>query len=225
MVVLIAFVLASCGGGASRNTPSGSAARTDTPPISTEAASFARSAPAALEFGADAGSIRGHIGYPCECLPSMAIYAISTDGVRYYRVETVAWQQSYTMLGVAPGDYWVLTTARGISAPTASEARTITAIRFGAGYTKAVLCGLSVDCTDHSLLAVHVAASASASNIDPVDWYAPDPSAIRWFLNRFRVFRPCRCLPPPSPLLRTRLRGSERRPPLATKYGAPQIAR
>jgi hypothetical protein len=107
----------------------------------------------------------------------MAIYAISMDGKRYYRVETVAWQQSFTMVGVAPGNYWVLTAVRGMSAPTASEARTTSAVRFGAGYTKAVPCGLSVECADHSLLPVHVVASARTTNIDPNDWYAPDTSA------------------------------------------------
>jgi hypothetical protein len=175
-MVLIAFVLASCGGGVPHNAASASAARSSAT-TSTEAASFARAKRATPDFGADSGSIGGRIGYPCECLPSMAIYAISTEGVRYYRVETVAWQQSYTMLGVAPGDYWVLTAVRGISAPTASEARTIAQVRFGAGYTKAVPCGLTVDCTDHSLLSVHVSPRASTTNVDPNDWYAPDPSA------------------------------------------------
>jgi hypothetical protein len=87
-------------------------------------------------------------------------------------VESVVGQQHFTMLGLPPGDYFVLTVPRmpvragstGSSAPT----------RFGAAYTKGVLCGLSVDCTDHSLVPVHVVAQVDTANIDPGDWYAPE---------------------------------------------------
>jgi hypothetical protein len=43
----------------------------------------------------------------------------------------------------------------------------------GAGYSKAVLCGLEIICTDHSLIDVEVREGAIASDINPGDWYAP----------------------------------------------------
>jgi hypothetical protein len=48
---------------------------------------------------------------------------------------------------------------------------------WGGGYTAAVLCGLSVDCTDHGLLPVTVIAGQVTSGIDPTDWYA-EPGAF-----------------------------------------------
>jgi len=42
------------------------------------------------------------------------------------------------------------------------------------GYTIAVLCGLTVDCTDHSLVPIPVAGGLEVSDIDPADWYAPE---------------------------------------------------
>ncbi len=41
------------------------------------------------------------------------------------------------------------------------------------GYTNAVPCGLSVDCTDHSLIAITVIAGQTIT-VDPGDWYAPE---------------------------------------------------
>lgn len=140
------------------------------------AASFARAQPATPVAGATAGSISGRVGYPSEFLPAMATYAISTDGDRFYRVESVAYQQHYTMLGVAPGDYFVLTTPDMPGAIVASGTRTQSTGRFMAAYTKAVLCGLSVECGDHSLVPVHVSSGVATTNVDPGDWYA-DPSA------------------------------------------------
>lgn len=41
----------------------------------------------------------------------------------------------------------------------------------GGSYSEAVPCGLSVDCTDHSLIQFPVAAGANVSGIDICDWY------------------------------------------------------
>ena len=41
------------------------------------------------------------------------------------------------------------------------------------GYSFAVLCGLTVDCTDHMLVDVFLEAGITATGIDPGDWYAP----------------------------------------------------
>ena len=40
--------------------------------------------------------------------------------------------------------------------------------------SQAVPCGLSVTCTDHSLITVSVTAGATLTGIDPNDYYAPD---------------------------------------------------
>jgi hypothetical protein len=45
-----------------------------------------------------------------------------------------------------------------------------------AGYTQAVPCGLSVACTDHSLIPVVVSTGSALTGISPQDWYAPPGS-------------------------------------------------
>lgn len=52
----------------------------------------------------------------------------------------------------------------------------------GGSYTAAVPCGLTVECTDHSLLPFEVNAGTTVSGIDICDWYGkpgdvPTPSS------------------------------------------------
>jgi hypothetical protein len=113
---------------------------------------------------------------------AQAVYAVATDGSRYYYVETTGFGRpfslddpergAYRLLGVTPGDYFVLTAVRDLTDPrVASGARTSGARHFDAAYTKSVQCGLTVSCTDHSLVSVHVSLGATVSGIDPGDWY------------------------------------------------------
>jgi hypothetical protein len=44
------------------------------------------------------------------------------------------------------------------------------------GYTVAARCGLSVDCSDHTLLPVPTANGMAAGDFDPADCYAPEGS-------------------------------------------------
>ncbi|OLC63721.1 MAG: hypothetical protein AUJ02_01285 [Chloroflexi bacterium 13_1_40CM_3_65_12] len=112
-------------------------------------------------------------------LPAQTVYAVATDGSRFFTVETVFGQRTYTMLGAAPGDYFVLTIA-----PTfLPYDQLIPSLRpapgqdpFPAGYTKAVPCGGSTACTDHTLISVHVMAGTTTTGVDPVDWCWPQCS-------------------------------------------------
>ena len=128
------------------------------PPIGS--ASSARTA-SPTPAGA-AGTISGRLNYPSEFLPGQGIYAMPVTGHAYHKVESVSYQGRYTIVGVPAGDYFVFAVARFGSAQD----------HFGAGYTKAVPCGLSVDCTDHTPIPVHVDAGQTTRGIDPFDWYA-----------------------------------------------------
>jgi hypothetical protein len=122
---------------------------------------------------AGTGSISGGVGYPSEFLPAQDIYAISTDGSHFSVVETVTSQTAYVLLGLTAGDYFVLTAPRQASIRGgATTGKPV--YRFGAGYTRAVLCGLSVECTDHTLVPVHVTAEMTVAGVDPTDWYNTD---------------------------------------------------
>jgi hypothetical protein len=123
------------------------------------------------------GSITGSVGYPAGVLPAQTIYSITTDGSRFYTAETAFGQRTYTMLGVAPGDYFVFTVAPNfLPGQASSSARGQSGYRFPAGYTNAVPCGLSIACNDHTPISVHVATGAMTSGVDPVDWYGTKDS-------------------------------------------------
>jgi hypothetical protein len=83
-------------------------------------------------------------------------------------VETAAWQSSYTIVGVKPGTYFVFTTTRPVQLAPYCKVTF-----YGAGFTKAVPCGLAVGCTDHTPIPVTVRAGHITTGIDPGDWYAP----------------------------------------------------
>jgi len=128
---------------------------------------------------ANTGQIAGTVSYPAGILPAQTVYAIATDGSRFFTVETVFGQRIYTMLGVAPGDYFVLTIAPGFL----PYDQVIPSLRpspghdpFPAGYTKAVPCGGSTTCMDHTLISVHVMAGTTTTGVDPADWCWPQCS-------------------------------------------------
>ncbi len=106
------------------------------------------------------GIIKGTLGYPSEGIPPLEIYAISsTDDSKYFFIKTAQNQNSFEIEDVDPGTYYVLAYAES---------------NFAGGWTKAVPCGLTVDCNDHSLIEVEVKAGKTASGIEVKDWYAPE---------------------------------------------------
>jgi len=108
------------------------------------------------------GSISGSLSYPSEWIPAQRIVAFRVGGDDYYFIETTENQASFTLSGLPPGAYYVVTY--------------LLSEDLSAGYTNAVLCGLAVECQDHQLITVQVNAGGESTNIDPVDWYAPNGS-------------------------------------------------
>jgi hypothetical protein len=113
------------------------------------------------------GTISGdQLMYPASLIPPLQIYAISkTDSRVNFHVDTVQNQMTYSITGIAPGTYVVVAYRQGDSSGLAG------------GYSKAVPCGLSASCTDHSLIPVDVTAGGTVQNINPNDWYA-DPGTF-----------------------------------------------
>jgi hypothetical protein len=131
-------------------------------------ASYARTQPGTTAAGA--GSISGLVNCACGGLPAQDVYAISTDGTRFYATQTVPGQTRWQILGVATGQYYVYAAGRVAKA----EGGTYDSAprRFAAGYTVAVACGLSVSCTDHSPLVVTVRPGAETGGVETFDWYS-----------------------------------------------------
>lgn len=109
------------------------------------------------------GTITGNLGYPSEGVPAMRVYAIMIDDPNtFYSVRTESGQMTFTIPGVTPGDYHVV--AYLADPPEA---------QFAGGYTEFVRCGLSVECSDHSLIPVTVRVGETAGGVEVRDWYAP----------------------------------------------------
>jgi hypothetical protein len=118
--------------------------------------------PTSTEPPGGAGPVEGAICFPSEPpLPPMTLYfaeqtsgAVTSlphsDGTGHYSVD------------LAPGIYTAYAYAEGLE--------------IGGSYSQAVLCGLSVDCTDHSLVPFEVAADTPTDGIDICDWYGGEGS-------------------------------------------------
>ncbi len=107
------------------------------------------------------GTITGTLMYPASALPAMRIAAFDVTLNQYSYTDTQPGQNTYS-LGVAVGKYHVFAYPLGVGSPG-----------LAGGYTKAVPCGLTVACTDHSLIDVTVTANNTITGVDPNDWYAP----------------------------------------------------
>jgi len=106
------------------------------------------------------GTLSGSLSYPSEGIPALKVVAFDAiSGDPAASIDTAAGQSSYS-LPLPPGVYNII-------------AYTLDG-RLAGGYTIAVLCGLTADCTDHSLVPIPVAGGLEVSDIDPADWYAPE---------------------------------------------------
>lgn len=114
------------------------------------------------------GALSGSLSYPSEGIPALRIVAMNPVTGVYYWQNTVAGQSFYRFDNLAPASYYVL--AYTIANPSKT---------FFAAYSQAVPCGLSVACTDHSLIAVEVKAGEETKDINPTDWYA-DTAEWNW---------------------------------------------
>lgn len=113
-----------------------------------------------------AGSIAGSVSFPSESLAPQLVYAVNVGGVALggASVETIWGQGRYVIEGLVPGTYHVFSIRRGLQSPACAD--------WGAIYSPAVACGLSIQCTDHSPLAVTVRAGQTTTGVDPQDWYS-----------------------------------------------------
>lgn len=109
----------------------------------------------------DPGSLSGTLNYPSSFIPAQTIVAFSvSEPGSYYYVTTSEGTSYYQISNLPAGEYQVVAYTNGLAG----------------GYSFAVGCGLSVNCTDHSLVTVEVKSGQDMGGINPQDWYAPDGS-------------------------------------------------
>jgi len=147
-------------------TPSASTATPTELPTTVAAASETPTA-GARDFFPPMGTISGQLSYPASSIPPLRVTAYRVDDGSASYTDTAAGQSTYE-IELPEGDYYIVAYSIGGGGFPSGLA---------GGYTKAVPCGLSVDCSDHTLIAVTVVANTTVTDINPGDWYA-DPSAF-----------------------------------------------
>jgi len=108
------------------------------------------------------GSLSGQLGYPSEAIPPLRVVAFDANSDDFYYVETIYNQSTYQITGLPVGTYHVVAYTLGSGSFPAG---------LTGGYTQAVPCGHTQECTDHSLISVDVAGGQDTPNVNPNDWY------------------------------------------------------
>ncbi len=101
------------------------------------------------------GILSGALCYPSEYIPPMTIYARNADTGETWSMHVPVDTMSYE-IEVPAGNYWVFSwTDEGV----------------GASYSEFVVCGLSVECPDHTVVTVPVAVGQRVTGVDICDYY------------------------------------------------------
>ncbi|GAB4581370.1 MAG: hypothetical protein Fur0022_41170 [Anaerolineales bacterium] len=103
-----------------------------------------------------AGTVTGQVCYPSEFIPAMDAYFRNTNTGELTEL-AIAENQSEYSLELPTGIY------EAFAYLQSGE--------LGGSYSQAVLCGLSVECIDHSLVTFEVQTGQTVANVDLCDWY------------------------------------------------------
>lgn len=105
---------------------------------------------------ASLGTVTGALCYPSEGIPPMDLYFLETGFQVVTSFPHPGGSTSYSV-DLDPGTYVAYAYPQGMT--------------HGGSYSQAVLCGLTVNCTDHSLVPFPVVAGQITGDIDICDWY------------------------------------------------------
>ena len=123
------------------------------------------------EVPAMPGRISGTTNYPGEYIPAQVVCAEPVDG----GVEVCDDVPAGDSEQLVPT--WILTLPAGqyfVSAHMKDPSEMGSDLGdYRAYYTQYVVCGMSVDCVDHSKVAVTVISDRTTADITPYDWYIP----------------------------------------------------
>jgi len=102
------------------------------------------------------GEVTGQICYPSEFIPPMTLYFENVGNNLVSQFDHSDGSDSYSV-NLFPGTYVAYAYRQGTN--------------IGGSYSQAVLCGLSVNCTDHTLIEFDVLAGQTTMDIDICDYY------------------------------------------------------
>jgi hypothetical protein len=145
--------------------------------------SFARAALfVALFMPSQEGTIRGRVHYPaCFAPEDLRVCAepIDETGQREARcvAPTIRKEEITYELSVTPGE-WIVYAKADESVPG-----------HRAYYTHAVSCGLRVECSDHTPIAIRVSKGEIVDGVDPDDWWAIESPLHAYLGDRAALLR------------------------------------
>ncbi len=102
------------------------------------------------------GTISGRVCYPSEFIPAMTAYFVESSTNTVNQLPIAENQGTYS-IDLPPGTYVAYAWMDGFT--------------FGGSYSQAVPCGLTISCTDHSLIPVNLTAGSVITDVDLCDWY------------------------------------------------------
>jgi len=120
------------------------------------------------QIAQNTGIIEGSLSFPAEVIPvDMKVCAQSQTTNQTYCTTTHISDPKFTygigyQLEVPAGQYYVYATVSAFG-------------DYKAFYNEFVVCGLSVDCTDTTVIAVNATAGQTITGVDPQDWYHYQP--------------------------------------------------
>ena len=115
------------------------------------------------------GSIEGTTNYPSDYIPVQIVCAEPVDGGSEYCTETPAGDDELLTpswsIEVPAGEYYISARVKDPSEMGSDLGD------YRAYYTQYVMCGLNVECTDHTKIPVTVTSGQATLGITPYDWY------------------------------------------------------
>lgn len=111
--------------------------------------------------------LNGTLCYPSDYIPKMTVFLEEVATKKTYKIITKEDQRSFKFNDIPFGDYFayaytieqILTDVDGNSSKASG------------GFTKAVHCGLTVECNDHTLIHIKVDTEITKDTISICDWY------------------------------------------------------
>lgn len=110
------------------------------------------------------GTVTGRLSYPADSMPAMRVTAFEVNTGKVIHIDTALGQSTYS-IELPAGTYHIVAySIEGNNFPSG----------IASGYTRAVPCGLAVECADHTLIDVTITAGTTIPDINPGDSYAPE---------------------------------------------------
>ncbi|MBK5208836.1 MAG: hypothetical protein JJE44_04935 [Flavobacteriaceae bacterium] len=112
------------------------------------------------------GTVKGTVCYPSEYIPAMDVYLKNKETGKIYSLDIKENQKPFKFIKIPEGNYIAFAyTVQEDSTDSNNKSSVVSG-----GYTKAVPCGLTVECKDHSLLIFKVKNGNTTKNIQICDW-------------------------------------------------------